>query len=125
MKDIRSFDAPKYGGAAYELVEEGIYKTEDGGETIYVTSLSFVQEPELGEGANAAEISQYPLEEILDGFMCYISDFYSELNTADSQTCYQEFASGDIEDIQELRAAFIGKHAYEKKDGQYMKLCVE
>lgn len=125
MKDIKSFDAPKYNGAAYTPVEEGIYRTEANGETLYVTTLSFVQEPEFGEGANAAEISQYPLEEILDGFMCYISDFYPELNTADSQVCYQEFASGDIEDIQELRAAFIGKHAYEKEDGQYMRLCVE
>lgn len=125
MKDIKNFEAPKYGGNDYTLVEEGIYRTEENGETVYVTSLSFVQEPEYGEGANAAEISQYPLEEILDNFMCYISDFYPELNTADSQTCCQEFASGDIEDLQELRSALIGKHAYEKQNGQYVELCIE
>ena len=124
MKDIKNFDAPKYGGAAYTLVEEGIYKTEDGGETVYVTSLSFVQEPELDEGENAAEISQYPLEDLLDEFGCWISDFYDELNIEDSTVCYQEFASGTQEEIKNLRS-IIGKHAYEKKDGQHIKLCIE
>ena len=106
------------------MVEDGIYETEDNGEKVYVTSLSFVQEPELGEGENAACISQYPLEEILDNFMCYVSDFYPDLNTADSQVCYQEFASTDIEDLQELRT-IIGKHAYEKEVGRYTELAIE
>ena len=124
MKEIKNYDAPKYGGAAYTLVEDGIYKTEDNGETVYVTSLSFVQEPELDEGENAAEISQYPLEDLLDEFGCWVSDFYDDLNTEDSTVCYQEFASGTQEEIKNLRS-IIGKHAYEKKDGQYMKLCIE
>ena len=38
MKDIKNFDAPKYGGEGYSSVEEGIYKAEDNGETVYVTS---------------------------------------------------------------------------------------
>lgn len=80
---------------------------------IYVTTLSFVQEPEFGEGTNAAEISQYPLEALLDDFLCYVSDFYPELNTADSQVCYQEFACPDIENIRNLRS-IIGKHVYDK-----------
>lgn len=124
MKEIKNFDAPKYGGAGYTLVEEGVYKTENNGETIYVTSLSFVQEPEFGEGANAAEISQYPLEELLDEFGCWINDFYGDLNTEDSAVCYQEFASGTAEEIKDLRS-IIGKHAYMQTDGQYMKLCIE
>lgn len=124
MKEIKNFDAPKYGGAGYTLVEEGVYKTENNGETIYVTSLSFVQEPEFGEGANAAEISQYPLEELLNEFGCWINDFYGDLNTEDSAVCYQEFASGTTEEIKELRS-IIGKHAYMQKDGQYIKLCIE
>ena len=94
MKDIKNFDAPKYGGEGYSSVAEGIYKAEDNGETVYVTSLSFVQEPEFGEGANAAEISQYPLEALLAEFGCWISDFYDDLNTENSTICYQEFASG-------------------------------
>lgn len=121
MKDIRSFEAPKYGKADYTLAEEGIYKTDDE----YFTTLSFVQEPEFGEGNNASEISQYPLEDILDKFLCYVSDFYPELNMANSQVCYLEFAGPDIEYIRNLRSTLIGKHAYEKRDGQYEKLCIE
>lgn len=124
MKEIKNFNAPKYGDPAYELVENGIYKTEENGETVYVTSLSFVQEPELGEGANAAGISQYPLEDLLDEFGCWISDFYNDINTEDQAVCYQEFASGTCEEIKNLRT-IIGKHVYEKTDGPYMKLCVE
>ncbi len=105
-------------------MEDGIYENVEDGETIYVTSLSFVQEPEFGEGRNAAGISQYPLEEILDNFMCYISDFYPDLNTADSQICYQEFACTDIECLQELRS-MIGKHAYEKNAGRQTELVIE
>lgn len=124
MKNIKNFNAPKYGGEAYTPVEDGIYKTEEGGNTVYVTSLSFVQEPELDEGSNAAEIAQYPLEDLLDEFGCWISDFYDELNTEDSTVCYQEFASGTQEEIKNLRS-IIGKHVYEKTDGQYIKLCIE
>lgn len=124
MKEIHNFNAPKYGGSEYSMVEDGIYETESNGEKIYVTSLSFIQEPEFGEGKNAAEISQYPLEEILDNFMCYVSDFYPDLNTADSLICYQEFASTDMEDLQELRS-IIGKHAYEKTVGKCTELAIE
>ena len=66
MKQIESYHAPKYESEMYSLVEDGIYRVESGGEVLYVTSLSFVQEPELEEGGSAAEISQYPLEDILD-----------------------------------------------------------
>lgn len=124
MKEIQNYHAPKYDGEEYRLVEDGVYETEANGEKTYVTSLSFVQEPEFGEGRNAAEISQYPLEEILDDFMCYISDFYPNLNTADSLICYQEFACTDLECIQELRG-LIGKHAYEKKVGSDTRLAIE
>lgn len=124
MKEIHNFNAPKYNSPEYSLIEDGIYKTENNGEIIYVTSLSFIQEPEFGEGQNAADISQDPLEEILDNFMCYVSDFYPDLNTADSSVCYQEFASTDMEDLQELRS-IIGKHAYEKNMGKYTELVIE
>ena len=124
MKEISNYNAAKYSSPEYTMVADGIYETVDNGETIYVTSLSFVQEAEFGEGENAADISQYPLEEILDRFMCYVSDFYSDLNTADSQVCYQEFAGTAIEDLQELRS-IIGKHVYEKEDGEYVKVVIE
>ena len=41
---------------------------------------SFVQEPEYDEGANPSDISQYPLEDILDKFYVSVSDFYEREN---------------------------------------------
>lgn len=122
MKNIKSYDAEKYTTAKtgglfkkplYAPVEEGIYQMQDD-ERLYVTSLSFEQEPELEEGQNAADISQYPLEDVLDKFYCHVSDFYEELNTADSMICCLEFASPNVEDVRKLRS-IIGKHVYNKE----------
>ena len=106
MKQIESYRAPKYESGMYSPVEDGIYRVECDGETLYVTSLSFVQEPELEEGGSAAEISQYPL------------------NTEQSQVCVQEFASPDLEDIRKLRT-IIGKHVFNKEIDGYIKLVIE
>ena len=136
MKEIKSYVAEKYTGKDssilneedYKEVEQGIYEHQHDGEALYVTSLSFVQEPEFDEEEYADNISQYPLEDLLDKFYCYISDFYDELNLSNSKTCYLEFASNDIEDIKKLRS-IIGRHVYNKayeEDGNtYMKLVIE
>lgn len=131
MKDIKNYTAEKYetgGTAVYKQVKEGIYECIDDDEIMYVTSLSFVQEPEFEEGEFADNISQYPLEDILDEFYCHISDFYEELNVADSTVCYLEFGAMDLEDIVNLRG-IIGKHVYNaeyEKEGQvYIKLVIE
>lgn len=136
MKEIKNFNAQKYlqkdaslqeiGG--YKKVEENIYEWMEDEQILYVTSLSFVQEPEFEEGEYADAISQYPLEDLLDKFYCYISDFYEELNIPDSRTCYLEFASTYLEDIKNLRG-IIGKHVYNEEyeeDGKnYVKLVIE
>ena len=109
MKEIHSYNSKKYNIGDYHKCEDQIYKRNDE----YTTSLSFQQEPDLREGSSAADISQYPLEDILDRFYVYVSDFYIELNTTESQTCHLEFASTDIEDIRSLRE-IIGKHVYNK-----------
>lgn len=124
MKNIENYSADKYNGQEYSEVEEGIYKVNDGNEVIYVTSLSFVQEPEYDEGTNADCISQYPLEDILDEFYCYISDFYPEQNTQESEVCYQEFASPAPDNIKNLRSV-IGKHIYNKEVDGRVKLIIE
>lgn len=127
MKEIKNYDSPKYNGEDYKLIEDNIYETideDDDGERIFVTSLMFVQEPELDEGDSADNISQYPLEDILDEFLVYVSDFYSDLNTEDSQICYLEFAAPKLEDVQNLRSV-IGKHVYNKQVGEYVKLIIE
>lgn len=125
MKDIKNYHADKYDTEDYKMLEDGIYETMDeDDEALYVTSLSFVQEPELSEGENAANISNYPLEDILDRFYCHISDFYEELNREDSPVCYQEFASPELVDVQNLRS-IIGRHVYNKEEGDIVKLIIE
>lgn len=124
MKQIENYNANKYSNDLYSEIEYGVYEVKEDGEILYVTSLSFVQEPEFNEGANASDITQYPLEDILDKFYCHISDFYEELNKVNSQTCYQEFASPDIEDIRNLRS-IIGKHVYNKEIEGFIKLIIE
>lgn len=126
MKNIKNYNAKKYEEEKYTKVEEGIYKIFDDWnyKDIYVTSISFEQEPELEEGENASNISQYPLEDILDKYNLYISDFYEELNKPDSKTCYQEFASSKLEHIKELRS-IIDKHVYNKEEDGKIKLVIE
>ena len=111
MKNIQNFDAEKYSDKTrYNQINKGIYEMSNP-KKLYVTSLSFEQEPEYGEGSTAADISQYPLEDILDRYLCHVSDFYESLNTEKSKTCYLEFASENQNEIQELRK-IIGKHVY-------------
>ena len=124
MKQIENYKTNKYDSAKYSEMEDGIYEVKEEDETFYVTSLSFVQEPEFNEGVNANNITQYPLEDILDKFYCYISDFYEDLNTIDSQQCFQQFASPDLTDIRNLRS-LIGKHVYNKEIDGYIKLIIE
>ena len=104
MRNITNYQAAKYKTEPYRMVETGIYETDDR----FVTSLSFEQEPDYGEGHNSASISQYPLEDILDDFMVYISDFYDIENSGGNPLCHLEFSSEDIADIRRLRT-LIGK----------------
>ena len=124
MKEIQNYNAPKYMNGGYSLIEDGIYKIETGKEILYVTSLTFIQEVELGEGKDASEISQYPLEDVLDKFYCYVSDYYESLNLAQSQSCYLELASSNLEDIRQLQS-IIGKHVYNKEIDGYVQLIIE
>ena len=125
MKNIKNYDAPKYSSEEYKLIQDGIYEYIDDSEKIFVTSLSFEQEPELGEGEDPTDISQDPLEDLLDEYTCYISDFYDDLNSSSESVCYQEFASTEMEDIVNLRG-IIGKHVYCKFDEEgFVDLVIE
>ena len=121
MKNFQNYTPEKYAGPAYTPVEEGIYLGKNpywqpgfGQEEIYVTSLSFEMEPERfgEEGGCPQDITQTPFEDILDTYLVYVTDFYDELNQASAVTCYQEFGSGDIQDIRNLRG-LIGKRFYD------------
>ena len=117
MKNIKSYKAKKYDGKGlfrktdYKEIENGIYEYGEGKKKLFVTSLSFEQESKYGEGSSSTDISQYPLEDILDKYFCHISDYYEDLNEKDTKTCYLEFASSDVNDIKKLRE-IIGKHVY-------------
>ena len=124
MKNIVSYIDVKYSSEAYTEIEKGIYKCGDN----TVTSLCFEQEPELDEGKDSTDISQYPLEDILDKYNVFVSDFYKEKNAQATQKCYLEFCGKREESIRGLRS-IIGKHVYcktIKDDGsEYIELAIE
>lgn len=120
MKNIKNYIADKYGSPLYAAIEPDIYECESG----FVTSLCFEQEPDLEEGSSAADLSQYPLEDVLDKFNVYVSDFFKALNVAESQVCYIEFCGNELEAIQQLRT-LIGKHVYNRDNGETIDLVIE
>ncbi len=126
MKNIDVFVSEKYNGNDYEKVEEHIYKTYDDlmKADCFVTSLKFIQEPELDEGNSPKDISQYPLEDVLDEFGVFVSDFYEDLNAVSDEFCYLEFSSPNIECVQNL-LGIVNKHVYNKEDGDYVELVIE
>lgn len=116
MKNIQYYNASKYADTQYEKREHGIFKMD--GE--FYVSLSFIQEPELDEGSDSTYISQYPLEDVLDKFLVYVSDFYDAENEKGQDVCVLEFASSNEEHIVKL-LSIIGKHVYNKivmEDGE-------
>ena len=120
MKNVANYRAEKYTSSSYTEVAPDIFQGPEG----YVTSLRFEQEPELEEGSSAANISQYPLEDILDHFSVYISDFYEDLNTAESAVCHLEFCGRTAERIQRLRS-IIGKHVFNRESQGVIDLVIE
>lgn len=106
----------------------GVMFTSELQPKMYVTSLSFEQEPKFGEGTATTYISQYPLETVLERFGVWVQDFYLIENTDSKKKCYQEFASRDLKEIRKLRSSIIGKHVYErptKKDKNLVELVIE
>ena len=138
MKNISNYNAEKYKvgydgsnyneGSVYNYkqVKDGIYSMFDDweGNDFYVTSFSFGQESDLDEGDSPKNISQYPLEDILDKYGVWVSDHYEDINNNSDKLCYLEFASHELKDIESLRE-LIGKHVYSKTEGDYVKLIIE
>lgn len=126
MKNFRAYEPEKYNSPDYTKISEGIYEYRSALGYCFVTSLSFEQEPELGEGSSPAHISQYPLEELLDEYGGWVEDFYSELNKNSDKTCYHEFASFFLVGIESFRE-LIGKRVTMPvlEDGSYGSLTIE
>ncbi len=131
MKNISIYKADKYQTPGFTKIEENIYKINDASnanEDEFVTSLSFEQEAEYDEGTSPQDISQYPLEDILEKYLVYVKDFYENENAKSDSLCYLEFCSPDVNDLKRL-LEIVGKHVYNKqfeKDGKkYVTLMVE
>ena len=133
MKNFQNFTPEKYITSDFQKISDGIYKTKSpyGSEDIFVTSLTFEMEPECygEEDASPRNITQVPIEGILDEFNLFVTDFYEQLNENSETTCYQEFGSLDLEDIKKLRT-LIGKRfyavPYTDEDGEeYYNMVIE
>lgn len=111
MKNIQIYHAAKYSNGEYERCGDSIFRKD----RQWFISLSFEQEPNLGEGHDSTEISQYPLEDILDRFYVYISDFYEKENALKKAECCLEFSGSDIDQIKAL-STIVGKHVYNKEE---------
>ena len=69
----------------------------------------------MGEGHDSTDISQYPLEDILDRFLVYVSDYYKKENAAKKAECCLEFSSSSIDQIKAL-STIVGKHVYNREE---------
>lgn len=136
MKNFKNYTPEKYSAPDFENMEDGIYKTKDpygiSKKDIFVTSLSFEMEPDQygEEDASPRNLSQVPIEGLLDEFNLFVTDFYEKLNEESETVCYQEFGSFELGDIQRLRT-LIGKrfHAVpyiDETDGEeYYRMVTE
>ena len=115
MKNFQNFTPQKYMTSDFQKISDGIYKTKSPYDSndIFVTSLTFEMEPECygEENASPSNLTQIPIEGILDEFNLFVTDFYEPLNQSSEIICYQEFGSLDLEDIKNLRT-LIGKRFY-------------
>lgn len=115
MKNFQNFTPKKYMTSDFQKISDGIYKTKSPYDSndIFVTSLTFEMEPECygEENASPSNLTQIPIEGILDEFNLFVTDFYEQLNQSSEIICYQEFGSLDLEDIKNLRI-LIGKRFY-------------
>lgn len=115
MKNFQNFTPQKYMTSDFQKISDGIYKTKSPYDSndIFVTSLTFEMEPECygEEIASPSNLTQIPIEGILDEFNLFVTDFYEQLNQSSEIICYQEFGSLDLEDIKNLRT-LIGKRFY-------------
>lgn len=107
MKNFQNFTPQKYMTSDFQKISDGIYKTKSPYDSndIFVTSLTFEMEPECygEENASPSNLTQIPIEGILDEFNLFVTDFYEQLNQSSEIICYQEFGSLDLEDIKNLR----------------------
>ncbi|WP_172916038.1 hypothetical protein [Capnocytophaga canimorsus] len=115
MKNITLLELKKHDNFLYEEVEKGVYKgLDDLDETSYRIALSF----ELEEN----ETFQYPLEDILDKYFLYVSDFLDDKSLkGEKHSIIKVILAGELENIQSVKK-IIGKRVSNqiltKEDGK-------
>ncbi len=115
MKNIKLEKSKKYDNSKnYQLVENGIYKDlNDKDDTPYRMMISYELE---SDNTN----NQYPLEDILDKYLMYVSDFMESENIPKSSKFKIELG-GYLEDMKKAKI-IIGKKVYNRdiidKDGK-------
>jgi hypothetical protein len=85
----------------FQHIESNVYR--DVIEESYVFAITYEIENE--------EDSQYPLEDILDEFNLYVSDFIDENRFNNEKIAHIELA-GELEDVRKAIATIVGKRVY-------------
>ena len=116
MQNISLEKCRKYENSEqFKLIENGIYQDlKDNDNTKFRMTISYDLEPENDTN------NQYPLEDILDKYYLYVSDFLESENNSDPNNFKLELA-GELEDLKNSQK-IIGKKVYNQEfkseDGQ-------
>ena len=87
MRNFENYTPEKYMTSDFQKIEDGIYKTKspyktlkEETENIFVTSLAFEMEPDCygEEDASPRNLTQVPIEGLLDEFNLFVTDFYEQ-----------------------------------------------
>ncbi|WP_241492462.1 hypothetical protein [Lacinutrix himadriensis] len=116
MKNISLEKCQKYENSEqFKLVENGIYQDlKDDDDTKYRMTISY--ELESDNDTN----NQYPLEDILDKYCLYVSDFLETENNTEPNDFKLELA-GELKDIkngQEIIGKKVYNQEFKDEDGQ-------
>ena len=125
MKNIKILHLAKYAdNARYEFVEDAIYKdlADDEDEPGFVCRIAFSYELEAGEG-------QYPLEDILDKWGLYVSDFLNSEDAEKPGDIVSLELGGTLDNVRRIKD-LVGKRVvnedFTAEDGQvYTRLVVQ
>ena len=105
MKNIKIEKLDKYGNSnLYELVTDGIYKDlKDEDDACYRMTISYELEDDHSN-------NQYPLEDILDKYSLYVSDFIDLEKKSETDAHKLELA-GDLKDLKNTQE-IVGKRIF-------------
>lgn len=116
MKNISIEKSQKYENSEhFKLIENGIYEDlKDSDDTNYRMTITYDLEPENDTN------NQYPLDDILDEFYLYVSDFLESENNSKT-TEYKIELAGEFDSLKKCQK-IIGKKVYNQEfrdvDGQ-------